>query len=190
MPLDIEVHNAGRNSEARWGRLNAAETFEAGQLVGISNAGELTEFPQDGDEAKIADTAVDMVGNLGGISAEYAIDRALLPGATTSRGVDTTIAYFPWNADIQFRTNNFWTAGGASAVVPALTDVGEIYQVTFDNTLTNTWGVEQTVGVPQTDITATILGVLDSLGRPVLAADTTGGTTVIFLLNSSYVAAT
>lgn len=178
MPLDIEVHDSGPNVQVRWARLNAGEVYEAGQLVGVNDDGELVEFPDDGTQALDAD--IDIEGALGGISAEWAIDRALLPGATTSRGVDTTTTYYPWNTGMLFRTNNFWAAGGASAVVPVLTDVGEIYQITFDNTLTNEWGVEQTAGVLGTDITAVVHGVLDSLGRPILAADTTGGTTVIF----------
>lgn len=178
MPLDIQVHDSGPNVQVRWARLNAGEVYESGQLVGVNDDGELVEFPDDGTEALDAD--IDVEGALGGVSAEWAIDRALLPGATTSRGVDTTVGYYPWNTGMLFRTDNFWAAGGASAVVPQLTDVGEIYKMTFDNTLTNTWGIEQEAAVLGTDIAAVVHGVLDSLGRPVLAGNTTAGVSVIF----------
>ncbi len=144
--------------------ITASQTFEMGELVGVVDAGTVTEFPQDNTQAILAD--IDG-GKLCGISC-YG------PGAsnintktgTTTWGVGTPVAFWPADRGIEFITKNFWTAGGATTVVvPAVTDIGEPYQITYNTTATGGtpgWGVEQTAGVDATDIIAVVTRVLDA----------------------------
>ena len=63
-----------------------------------------------------------------------------------------------------WKTRNFIAAAGASIIAPALTDIGESYQITQATSTGTPWGVEQTAGVDGTDICAVVHDILDVNG--------------------------
>lgn len=180
--------------EIRYGVMNASETFQKGEPVFINNDGEVAEPPYDATEILLADLDS---GRQGGIAAWG-------PGAATSAAdpnsrvnidprtgaayaTGALIGYWPWDQGTLFITDNFFAAAAGSAVVPAGTDVGESYQITGATfgTPDGGWGVEQTAGVPGTDVCAIVHQVLDSMYRPISATDTTTGVYVVFEIKTN-----
>lgn len=180
----------GNTFELRHYPVTASQTFQMGEPVALVDAGTLTEPPQDVDEFKLAD--IDTVGNVCGIAAwgPGAATSAADPNSRAAINPQTGVAYAVggdigiWPADqgTLFITDNFFAAAGGSAVVPAGTDRGEIYQITYATfgTPDGGWGIEQTAGVPGTDVVAVVHDVLNSRYEPIAYNDTTTGVYVVF----------
>lgn len=172
----------------RWGRLTASEVFEAGDMVGIVNAGTLTE-PTD-DAAQYTLAQMDTVGNICGVAATGVQSSGVtLNDFNTGIAITTgaQIAFWPADQGTLFITRHLTTAGGTTAVAPALTDIGEIYQISYNTTANTTalpdqlgWGVEQTAGVPGTDVCAIVVDVLDANYVPIKASGGPAGVYVVF----------
>ena len=152
----------GGHNEVRWAAMTAGGTFEVGEPVAIVDAGTLTEPPQDDTQFILTD--IDTVGNICGIAAFGPGSSNIDPMTGSAFATGAMIAYYPADQGTLFITDNFFAAAAGSAVAPALTDIGEIYQITYAQfgTPDAGWGVEQTAGVPGTDVVAVIYDVLDS----------------------------
>ena len=189
----------GGTYEVRHSGMTAAESFQVGEPVGITDAtGFLLEPPDDGTEFILAD--IDTVGNRCGIAVNG-------PGAATSAADPTSqlwidprtgnayatgglIYYWPADQGTLFITNNVHAAGGASAgVAPTAAEIGEIFQITYGTygTPDGGWGIEYTAGVPGTDVFATVIDVLDanfnSLVVPLVGAG--AGVWVVFEMKTA-----
>jgi len=175
----------GGTYEVRHAGMTAGESFQTGEPVGIVDAGTLTEPPDTGAQWVLADQ--DTVGNRVGIACfgPGAASAAADPGSQlwdnpatgAPYATGATIAYWPADQGTLFITNNFHAAGGASAgAAPAITDIGEPYQITFGTygTPDAGWGIEYTAGAYGTDVVAVIVDVLDALGRPIRTSGAAG----------------
>lgn len=175
----------GTNIVATYG-ITVSQTFEMGEVVGLVDAGTITELPQDGTEVLISDLDS---GKVVGISCFGPGASNLNPKTGTSVwAVGTNLSIWPADRGTYFITPYFFAAGGAAAAVPAITDLGESYQVvygagTFNGVATNRWGVEQTAGVAGTDVRAVIHRVLDANKKDIRESGQTG-VYVVFELNT------
>ena len=172
MPL---VYGSG-GPNVRSGRLTASSSFYEGEPVNVVDAGTLSEAPQDTTIWAVADSDS---ANLGGIAA--------MDGDTTrtdgfARATGERISYYPWNEGTLFICKLFFATGDTTTVVvPVLTDIGESYEFAQGATAGIAgWGVEQTAGASGTAVQALIHDVLDANKKPIAAADTTGGTYLVF----------
>ncbi|GAG44694.1 unnamed protein product, partial [marine sediment metagenome] len=141
----------GGTYEVRWGPLFAtAEVFFEGEPVNTDPAGAGTylEPPDDQSEWVLAD--MDTVGNVCGIAAAGPGAANINPQTGNTYVVGDAIPYWPADQGTLFITRHFSAAGDTTtAVVPAQTDVGEIYQI--NNSATAGigllgWGLEQDPG--------------------------------------------
>jgi hypothetical protein len=96
------------------------------------------------------------------------------PATGAAYATGANIPYWPINQGTLFITSNFFAAGAAADATPALTDIGEPYQITYNTTATIGWGVEQTAGVEGVDVVATVVDVLDADKRPIRISSATG----------------
>jgi hypothetical protein len=181
----------GGITEIRYYPITVSQTFNKGELVGVVDAGTVTAFPKNATQAILA--SIDTVGNICGIAA-------FGPGAATSAAdptnfvklnyaradgtwpVDTPVGIWPADQGILFITDNFLAAGGAATAIPAGTDVGEPYQITYGTVGTPDagWGVEATAGAYGIDVVAVVHQVLNARKQPILSTDTTTGVYVVF----------
>ena len=171
--------------EVRYGEHTAAENFEIGEPVSLVDAGTWTE-PTD----NVAQwTVAQMDGNVAGGIAAWG------PGETTQGSGGTApninpatgaayatgdwFPYWPIGEPGQlWITKNFYAADGGSAVAPALTDIGDEYQIvyaTFDTNGVDTgWGIEKTVALVGVDVIAEIVDVLDARKQPIRVSGNAG----------------
>jgi len=163
----------GGTYEVRWGSMTSGELFEVGEPVAIVDAGTLTEPPDDGTEVIVTD--IDSAG-LGGIAAYGPGAGNIDPATGAAMAALARIPYWPWGQGTLFITANFWPTGGdnAAPVAKLQTDVGEAYQLTYDNTTANAWGLEQTAGVRGTDLVCLVQEVLDANFAPIRISGGTG----------------
>lgn len=172
----------GGTYEVRVAGMTASEVFDTGEPVGIVDAGTLTEPPDDATQWILADQ--DTVGNRVGIACfgpaggAQTNDRAAWtnPATKAAYASGDDIAYWPADQGTLFITSNFFAAAAGSAVAPAITDIGEPYQITYGTfgTPDAGWGVEQTAATYGTDVVAVVVDVLDSLKRPIRRSGQTG----------------
>jgi hypothetical protein len=180
---DIMPHSSpwGGAFITRWAQMTASEVFDIGEPVMVVAAGTLTEPTDDAAQWTLAQMAD---GNLCGIAAAgpaggaQTNDRAAQINPATGIAYTTgdDIPYWPVDMGIVFRTQNLYAAAAGSAVTPAITDIGNSYQVTYGTfgTPDAGWGLEQTSGVFGTDVCAQVVDVLDSLYRPIRLSGQTG----------------
>lgn len=170
----------GQAPEVRYGAMTAGATFQVGEMVGFVSAGSLSEAPADDTQFILADlTAAGTsamrcgVACFGPGAASAAADPrnsvAINPRTGNAFATGDTIAYWPADQGTLFITDNFTAAGAGSAVAPAVTDIGEAYQITYATfgTPDSGWGVEQTAGVAATDVFAAVVDVLDATKVPI-----------------------
>jgi len=149
----------GGTYEVRWAAMTAGETFEVGEVVGIVDAGTLSEMPADTTELLIADTD----GGLGGIAAYGPGAGNIDPDTGAAMATGAMVPYWPWNQGTLFITSNFKSDAAAAVVVPALTDIGESYEISYSNaTVPLGWGIDQTNAAVATEVCARIVDVLDA----------------------------
>jgi hypothetical protein len=140
--------------------MTAAATFEKGEVVGIVNAGTLSEMPIDTTEVILTDVDT---AHEGGISAAGPGAGNIDPKTGAAYATGAMIPYYPWNVGTQFITSNFRSDAGAAVVVPALTDIGEVYEISYATANPPLgWGVDQTNATVATEVGARILDVLDT----------------------------
>lgn len=176
----------GGHISVRWAAMTVGATFGAGEVVAIIDAGTLSEAPQDDTQFIIGSTDVDSA-RICGIAAFGPGTVDLDPMTGTNFATGAMIAYYPADEGNLFITDNFFAAGAGSAVAPALTDIGESYQITYATfgTPDAGWGVEQTAGVSGTDVCAHIVDVLDANKVSINEPSSTGtGVYVVFKMNT------
>jgi len=171
----------GGTTSVRTGSMTASEVFDVGEPVATVDAGTITEPPDDVTQWIITDSdtgfnaGIAAFGPAGGAQTN---DRAahINPMTGIAFAAADEVAFWPVNEGTQFITRNFWAAAGGSAVVPALTDIGEAYQITYATfgTPDAGWGVEQTAGVSGVDFEARIVDVLDSQKAPIRRSGNAG----------------
>lgn len=152
--------------------ITASQTFEMGEVVTVVDAGTVTEPPQDGTEVLLADFDS---GKLIGISCYGPGSANINPKTgTTTWAVNSPIQFWAADSGTYWITKNFYAAGGATAIAPALTDIGESYQLTWGTgtfstggTARSEWGVEQTAGVTGTDVCCIVHDILDYNKTPI-----------------------
>jgi hypothetical protein len=163
----------GGTYEVRWGSMTASEVFEIGEPVGVVDAGTLTEPPDDATEWLLADQ--DAVGNIVGIAAFGPGGGNINPATGAAFASLDDVAFWPADQGTLFITDNMFAAAAGSAVAPAQTDVGEIYQITYSTTAGIIgWGIERTAGVYGTDVCAVVHEVLDAQKAPLRISGGTG----------------
>lgn len=174
----------GGTNTVRWGTFTAAEVFEVGEPVNVVAAGTLTEPPDDATQWILTDGG----GNVeAGIAAWGPGAGNLNPHTGIAYATGDVIPYWPINQGTVFITQNFNVAGGATAVAPALTDIGNPFQISFGAAGSN-WGIERTAALEGIDYIATIMDVLDAKKAPI---NRTGeaGVYVIFTITGTLAAA-
>ena len=92
------------------------------------------------------------------------------------------IAYYPMNEGNLFITSVFTIAGGGTAVAPALTDIGEAYQLSL-GAANSQWGPERTSAIAGTDVQARIVDVLDAQGTTIRTSGE-AGVSVVFTIDA------
>jgi hypothetical protein len=174
----------GGTYEIRYGSMTASQAWLQGHPVGVVNAGTVTQAPNDQSEYTLGD--MDTVGNICGIAA-WSVGTDDGDGTTTAGNINPKtgvayatgdeVAFWPADQGILFITDNFHDNATTAAVVPAQTDVGEIYQISSSVTAAAGlgWGLEQVAGVVGTDVVAVVNDVLDTNYAPIRL---TGGTGV------------
>lgn len=189
--FDIMPHISplGGTYEVRWGTMTASEVFDTGEPVMVVDAGTITEPTDNAAQWTVAQfTATGTTAFNGGIAATGPGASNIDPATGAEYATGADVAYWPLNQGTLFITSNFFAAGAGSAVAPAQTDVGEIYQITYGTTDPIGWGVEQTAGVVGTDVVAKVAEVLDSLYRPIRLSGQTG-VHVVFEIEATTAAA-
>jgi hypothetical protein len=171
--------------EIRWGRMTTSQAFEPGDVIAIVDAGTITEPPQDATEVLIGTD-----GEIFGIAATgpYANGQAMIdPSTGAAYAANARVAFYPCDQGNLFITDNLFAAAGGSQVTPALTDIGETYQVTYGTGTTNPsgWGLERTAGVTGTDLLGVVYDVLDTNKKSIVESGSTGsGVYVVFELKA------
>ena len=180
------VSPQGGTLEVRYGSMTASETFEVGEPVNIVNAGTITEPPDDVTQWIIGD-GDNPDGTGWGIACYGPGASNIDPKTGVAFATGAEIAYWPGNQGTLFITDNFFAAGGGSAVVPLQTDVGESYQITYGTfgTPDAGWGVEQTAGVAGVDYQAIVTDVLDSQKAPIRLSGNAGVYVVFELVGAT-----
>jgi hypothetical protein len=173
----------GGTYEVRWNQMTSGELFEVGEPVAIIAAGTLTEPPDNAGEIILGDHCA--TGELGGIACFGPGAGNIDPRTGAAFAALGMIAYWPWNQGTLFITENFFAAGAAADVAMLLTDIGVVYQVTYNTTATIGWGVEQTAGVPGTDLCARVQDVLDADKVPIRISGGTGAYMIFDLTTSA-----
>ncbi len=186
----------GGSTEVRWGEMTASENFEIGEPVMLVAAGTLTEPTDDAAQWTVAQMDT---GQVAGIAAWGPGETTQGSGGTAPNlNVATGVAYatgdnlpyWPTNQGTLFITNNYYAAGGGSAVAPALTDIGIAYQIVYGTfgTPDAGWGVEQTAAAVGVDVQAIIVDVLDSTKDSIRLTGNTG-VFIVFEINNTLAAA-
>jgi hypothetical protein len=163
-------------------RLTASASFREGELVAVADAGTLSEVVQDDSQIIIADLDSGLLGGVAAMDGDTTRTDGFARNAATASVPGDIITYWPWNQGTLFITKNFVGAGTPdTAAIPAITDVGESYQVAGIN-LNGTWAIEQTAGVEGVDLQAIIHQVLNVRKEPIQVGDTTTGVYLVFEL--------
>lgn len=157
----------GGTYEVRYGEMTTGMLFDVGEIIGIDDNGLVIELPQDTTEILLAD--VDS-GHQGGVACfgPGAAGTRINPMTGVAFAAGDMIAYWPWDQGTLFITDNFRSDAGAANVVPALTDVGEAYELSYATAaIANIgWGVDQTNPATVTEVSCDIDSVLDSFFVP------------------------
>ncbi|MCP4113854.1 MAG: hypothetical protein GY737_00335 [Desulfobacteraceae bacterium] len=176
----------GGTYETRVGGMTASETFELGEPVMLVNAGTLTEPIDDGTPWPIAEA--DSGGEIGIACFGPGHNSNTNPKTNAAFASDDEIAYWPANQGTIFITKNFYS-DATTAASPALTDIGESYEITSATVATvENWGVVQAAATEGTDVQAIILDVLDTNKSPIRDTGKTG-VYVIFTINATFATA-
>jgi hypothetical protein len=171
--------------------MTAAQTFLAGEPINVVTAGTLTEAPVDNTPWAIADFTTAGVQSLEGGIACFGPGAGLInPMTGVAFTTGDAIAYYPINQGTLFITDNFFADGTATVVVPAITDIGESYEIGASTTAGILgWGLEQATATAGTEVQACVVDVLDtrkvSLNHP--ATDGTG-VYLVFEINATVTA--
>ena len=175
----------GGTYELRVAGMTASQTFLMGHPVGIVDGGTVTQAPNDGTQWLVAD--LDTVGNIAGIAA-WAVGGDDGDGTTSTVGAPTNpktnavyttndeVGFWPADQGTLFITRNFHDAATTAAVVPLVTDIGEIYEISSSTTVAAGlgWGLEQTAGSVGTDVVAVVYDVLDIDKAPIRVSGNAG----------------
>jgi hypothetical protein len=154
----------GGTYEVRWGAMTAGEDFEIGEPIGLVDAGTLTEPPQDTTEVLHADFDA---GHCVGIACFGPGAGNINPMTGVAFATGDMIAYWPIDQGTLFITSNFHSDAGAAAVVPALTDVGESYELDYATAAAPIgWGLDQTANATVTELGCKVVEVLDTNYNP------------------------
>lgn len=168
-------HPMGGHGRVHWVRLNASETFVAGEPVSINADGELTESaddPVDADLFGIALASGDTVGATDGNGTFKFKIGAFAPGTGYPTTGDLVPVQVP-DSNTYFITKNFSAAGSAFAdASPALADIGDEVGLSL---ISGSWGVDQSA----TNNTCRIVDVLDANLNSIQLSGGTG-TQVVF----------
>ncbi len=164
----------GGTETVQWGQMTASEIFDIGEPGNIVDAGTLTEPATNGVEwaAGVLDlgfvAGIAAAGPAGGSETNDHAAR-IDPRTGVAFAALGHIPYWPINEGTLFITKNFHIAGGTTAAVPALTDIGESYQITHSESGTpdRGWGIEQTNGDVGLDVQANVIDVLDAQKSPI-----------------------
>lgn len=160
----------GGTVTVRWGQMTASEVFEIGEPVNVVAAGTLTEPPDDNTQWILTDGG----GNVeAGIAAWGPGAGNINPETGVAYATADNIPYWPINEGTLFITQNFTVAGGATAVAPALTDIGNPFQISY-GAAASKWGIERTAGLEGIDYIATVIDVLDAEKTPIRNSGNTG----------------
>lgn len=160
----------GGTYEVRAGAMTTGSTFCTGEPINVVTAGTLTEAPVDNTPWAIADFTTAGVQSMeGGIAcfgpgpSVAGGDTNLNPHTGVAFAAGDAIAYWPINQGTLFITDNFFADGTATVVVPAITDIGESYEIGASTTAGILgWGIEQATATAGTEVQAGIVDVLDS----------------------------
>jgi len=156
--------------EVRWGAMTTGGTFQYGDPLSRIDAGTLTFAPQDVTQWIIGDfSATGTITFDGGIALAGPKDGDLPDFRTgTTYAAGAMIPYVPINNPQQQFIAKLTAAGGGALAAPAVTDIGESYQMSYataNGAGTSTdlgWCVEQTAGAVGTDVCAFVNDVLDA----------------------------
>ena len=193
----------GGTYEVRHGGMTASQTFLQGHPVGFVDAGTVTQAPNDTTEWLLDDTS-DGLGHVATLGiACWAVGADDGDGTTSTTGAPTnpetgvayttndTVAFWPADQGTLFITRNFHDTATTAAVVPAVTDINEIYQIS--NSATEAagygWGLEQTAGVVGTDVLGHVVDVLDANKAPIRLSGNAGVFLVFEILSTQGVSA-
>jgi len=181
------VSPMGGTCSVRWGSMTASEVFEIGEPIAVVDAGTLTEPPDDATQFIVtdADSGLEI-----GIAAAGPGASNIDPVTGAAYATGARIPYWPIGEGNLFITKKFHAAGGTTTAVPAQTDVGENYQITYNTTAGSNlgWGVEQTAGVTGVDVVARVVEVLDVDKNPIRISSGTG-VYVVFTISATLAAA-
>jgi hypothetical protein len=183
----------GGTHEVRHVGMTASQTFLRGHPVGVVDAGTLTGAPSDTTEWLLNDTSdgighVAMLGiacwSVGVDDGDGTVSSTARTGFPLPQNPETkaayttndTVAFWPADQGVLFITKNFHDTATTAAVVPAVTDIGEIYQMSTSETAAAGlgWGLEQTAGVVGTDVLAHVVDVLDAKKSPIRLSGNAG----------------
>ena len=161
----------GGTTTVKTGSMTANEVFEVGEPVMVVDAGTITEPTDDAAQWTVAQMDIGMQCGIAcfGPGASNINPRTGVAFATADE-----VAFWPANEGTLFITSNVFAAGAGSASAPALTDMGESYQITYGTTDPIGWGVEKTAGVSGVDVQALIVDVLDAQLNPISRSGNTG----------------
>lgn len=174
---------SGGHTSIRWGEMTASEVFEGGEPVMIVDAGTLTEPTDNNAQWVISEfTATGTSALSGGIAVFGPGAGNIDPQTGVAFATGGAIAYYPMNEGNLFITSVFTAAGGATVAVPALTDIGEAYQLSL-GAANSQWGPEQTSAVQGTDVQARIVDVLDAQGTTIRTSGE-AGVSVVFTIDA------
>jgi hypothetical protein len=150
----------------------------------------LVAAPDDTTEFLLAD--IDTVGNAAGIAAmSIGVDDGdgttsitatagnplpINPETGVAYAVNDTVYYWPADQGTLFITRNFHDTATTAAVVPLVTDIGEIYLMSSSATAAAGlgFGLEQTAATPGTHVFAVVHDVLDSNRAPIRLSGNAG----------------
>ena len=177
----------GGTHEVRWGTMNASETFEVGEPVGVNDDGEIFEFPVDNTEIIVGDPD----GVVGGIAAYGPGASNIDPTTGAAFATSARIPYWPWGQGTLFITSNFYAVTTPSTrVTPLQTDVGENYMIVASTTAAIAgWGIQQEAGLSGVDVIASVNEVLDANYAPIRISGGTGVYLVFEILQPTLAAA-
>lgn len=183
----------GGTYEVRHAGMTASQVYLRGHPVGVVDGGTLTGAPSDTSTWLLDDTS-DGLGHVAmlGIScwgvgvddgdgtvsstARDGFPRPINPETRNAYTTNDTVAFWPADQGTLFITRNFHDTATTAAVVPLVTDIGEVYQMSSSETAAVGfgWGVSQTAGVVGTDVLAHVVDVLDAKKTPIRLSGAAG----------------
>lgn len=192
----------GGTVEVRYAPMTAAQVFDIGEPVGIVAAGTISKPPEDTTEILLADFAatgttqpiwgIAAYGPGQAFSAARPTDRININPATgLAYATNAAIAYWPADQGNLFIAR-LVSAAAAALVAPAITDIGESYEISYGTAGTPDigWAVEQTTAVVTTDtvagldVFAVVTDVLDTDRKSLVTHNGGTGVYVVVELKS------